>query len=225
MSVGVGQAMLQIPTCQNRYGADAVAEYPQDLVKALKRRDPRAFEQLLARHGAMLYRVAVRLARRPEEAEEVVQETLLTVYEKIDTFDEKAALTTWLYRIVVNTALMRLRTNGRARETSLDIDMKAPAFTAAGELAHDVSDWRLSPEDALLRAETLTVLRREIDRLPEPHRAVYALAEIEGLSHQEVATILQLSVANVKTRLHRARLFLREALADYFGERRHQGPP
>jgi len=101
-----------------------------DLVAALKQKDPLAFEQLLAQHGAMLYRVAVRLMGQREEAEEVVQETLLTVYEKIHTFDEKAALSTWLYRIVVNTALMRLRSKARAHETPMEPN--GPTFTAGG---------------------------------------------------------------------------------------------
>ncbi len=186
-----------------------------DLVAALKQKDPLAFEQLLAQHGAMLYRVAVRLMGQREEAEEVVQETLLTVYEKIHTFSEKAALSTWLYRIVVNTALMRLRSKARAHETPMEPN--GPTFTAGGEMGREVPEWNLSPEDALLRQETLAVLRQGVDRLPEPYRAVYVLAEIEGLPHQEIATMLELSVGAVKVRLHRARLFLREALAGYFG--------
>jgi RNA polymerase sigma-70 factor, ECF subfamily len=186
-----------------------------DLVTTLKQREPLAFEQLLAQHGAMLYRVAVRFMRQPEEAEEVVQETLLTVYAKIHTFDEKAALSTWLYRIVVNTALMRLR--AKARIPEIPLEPKGPAFTTAGEMAREVTEWDLSPEDALLRQEGLTVLREEVDRLPEAYRTVYVLAEIEGLPHQEIATMLDLTVGAVKVRLHRARLALREALADYFG--------
>ncbi len=86
-----------------------------------------------------------------------------------------------------------------------------------------VAAWNLSPEDALLRQEALTVLREAVDRLPEPYRAVVALADIEGPPHQEIATLLDLTVPTVKTRLHRARLSLREALADYFGERRAEG--
>jgi RNA polymerase sigma-70 factor (ECF subfamily) len=185
-----------------------------DLVAALKQRDPLAFERLLAQHGAMLYRVAARFMGQREEAEEVVQETLLTVFEKIHTFDEKAALSTWLYRIVVNTALMRLRSKARAHEAAME--PIGPAFTAAGEMARDVAEWDLSPEDALLRHEALTVLRQGVDRLPEAYRTVYVLAEIEGLPHQEIATMLELSPGAVKVRLHRARIALREALAGYF---------
>jgi RNA polymerase sigma-70 factor (ECF subfamily) len=189
-----------------------------ELVAALKRKEPRAFEQLIAQHGAMLYRVALRLMGQQEEAEDVLQQTLLTVYEKIDTFDERSALTTWLYRIVVNTALMRLRAQASRPEEPLD--SLGAYFTEEGEHVREVADWALQPEDALLRQEALTVLQQAIADLPELYRAVYVLAEIEGLPHQEIGTILEVSVGTVKIRLHRARLFLRQALANYFTERR-----
>jgi len=191
---------------------------PVQLVAALKRKESTAFEQLIAQHGGMLYRVALRLLGQPHEAEDVLQETLLTVYEKIHTFDERSALSTWLYRIAVNTALMRLRAKTRVPEELLDT--VGPHFTEAGEHVREEAAWALPPEEALLRQEALTVLQQEITRLPELYRAVYVLAEIEGLPHQEIATILDLTVGAVKTRLHRARLFLREALAAYFVERR-----
>lgn len=221
MSLSGGVATLDRRTQEmhmpvvEKYTADRSAEKPKDLAGALKRREPVAFEQLLDRHGAMLYRVGLRLMGRREDAEEVVQETLLTVYEKIETFDGRAALTTWLYRIVTNRALMRLRSRSRASE--VPIEPTRPALTGAGERARDLAKRELSAEDALLRKEALDVLRREIEQLPVPYRAVYVLAEIEELAHQEIANLLDLTVPAVKTRLHRARLFLREALADYFG--------
>jgi RNA polymerase sigma-70 factor (ECF subfamily) len=195
------------------------AGMPAELVAALKRKEPTAFEQLIAQHGTMLYQVALRLMSQPEEAEDVLQETLLTVYQKIHTFDERSALTTWLYRIVVNTALMRLRAKARAAEELLD--PVGPPFTEEGAHVREVAEWAIPPEESLLRQEATAVLHEGMARLPERYRAVYVLAEIEGLPHQEIATILDLAVGTVKIRLHRARLFLREALADYFAERRH----
>lgn len=191
---------------------------PEDLVAALKRREPAAFEQLLAQHGPMLYRVALRFMGQRQDAEEVLQEALLHVYEKIDTFDHRAALTSWLYRIVVNTALMHLRVQARRAEDLLDPG--GPAFTADGQHAREVGVWALPPEDSLLRQEALALLQQAIMRLPELYRAVYVLAEIEGLPHQEIATILGITVSTAKTRLHRARLLLREALAHYFADKR-----
>ena len=187
---------------------------PEQLVEALKRREPAAFEQLIAQHGTMLYRVALRFMGQRQDAEEVVQETLLHVYEKIDTFDQRAALPSWLYRIVVNTALMRLRAKSRRPEELLDTS--GPSFTADGQHAREVGVWALPPEDTLLRQEALALLQQAITRLPDLYRAVYVLAEIEGLRHEEIATILGITVSTAKTRLHRARLLLREALAHYF---------
>jgi RNA polymerase sigma-70 factor (ECF subfamily) len=190
---------------------------PEELVEALKRREPAAFERLIAQHGTMLFRVALRLVGQRQEAEEVLQEALLKVYEKIDTFDQRAALTSWLYRIVVNMALIRLRVQSRMPEELLDTI--EPPFTADGLHARVVGAWALPPEDTLLRQEVLARLRQAIAHLPALYRAVYVLAEVEGLPHQEIATILGLTVSTAKTRLHRARLFLREALANYFEEK------
>jgi len=140
------------------------------LVTALKRHDATAFAQLLAQHGAMLYRVALRLLGQPEEAEEVVQQTLVTVYTKIATFDERAALTSWLYRIVVNTALMRLRAKARVPEELQD--PLETQFTAAGQHARVVATWALPPEYSLLLQEARTVLQLAIPRLPTLYRTV-----------------------------------------------------
>lgn len=184
-----------------------------DLVEGLKGGDSRAFEQLINDYGGMLYRVASRFVGQ-QEAEEVLQDSLLAVYEKIRTFDGRSALGTWLYRVVVNAALMRLRSRSRSREETVDPgDLQ---FTDKGEFREEVADWALPPEDALLRQEGRSLLRQSIEALPETYRTVYVLAEIEGLAHQEIAAILDLTVATVKTRLHRARLILREALESYF---------
>jgi RNA polymerase sigma-70 factor, ECF subfamily len=202
---------------------DRSGSYVQvDLVEALKRKETAAFEQLIAQHGPMLYRVALRLMGQREEAEDVLQETLLKVHQHIHTFDGRAALTTWLYRIVVNTSLLRLRSKSRPHEALLDT--VGPRYTEDGDHADEVADWALPPEQVLLRQEALSVLRQGIERLPELYRAVYVLAEVEGLPHQEIAGILDLTVGAVKTRLHRARLFLRELLADYFAERKGTSP-
>lgn len=187
------------------------------LVAGLKRKDPTAFKRLIAQHGARLYRVALHLMGQPEEGEEVLQETLLTVAEKIHTFERRTAPTTWLYGIVVNTALMRLRAKARGPEELLDT--VGPYFTEAGQHAQEVAEWAIPPEETLLRQEALLVLQQGTARLPERYRAAYVLAEIEGLPHPEIATILGSTVEMVKTSLHRARLLLREGLTAYWRER------
>ena len=124
------------------------------LVTALKRKEATAFEQLIAQHGAMLYRVALRLMGQQEEAEEVLQQILLTVYEKIHTFNERSTLTTWLYRIVVNTVLMRLREKARRPE---ELEPLSAHFTEEGQHVREVADWALDPADAHLHQEALTL--------------------------------------------------------------------
>jgi RNA polymerase sigma-70 factor, ECF subfamily len=190
----------------------------EELVAALKQKMPTAFEQLVAQHGSLLYRVAWGLLGQREEAEEVVQETLLKVYAKIHTFDGGAALTTWLYRIVVNMALMRLRAKHRVPEVLPDA--VEPHVTEVGMPDREVAEWALPPEEVLLRREARTALRQGIEALPAAYRTVYVLAEVKGLSYQEIGMMLELLPATVKTRLHRARLLLREGLGDYFAERR-----
>jgi RNA polymerase sigma-70 factor (ECF subfamily) len=192
----------------------------EELVGALKQREPAAFEWLVTQHGTMLYRVAWRLMGQREEAEEVVQEALLKVYQKIHTFDGASALTTWLYRIVVNTALMRLRAKRRQPEALLEAGGARSA--EAENQGREAADWALPPEEVLLRREALKALQQGIANLPALYKAVYVLAEIEGLSYLEVGRILDQRPATVKSRLHRARLFLREVLADYFMERRRR---
>lgn len=205
-----------------RLPSDSRVWKEEDVVAALKREDPAAFALLLAKHGVMLYRVAAGIMGRLGEAEDVVQDALLTVFGKIHTFDERSALTTWLYRIVVNTALMRLRSKARAHEVS--VELAGPPLTEEGHHAREVADWADSAEDRLLRREALSLMRKSIESLPATYRAVYVLAEIEGLSHQEISRLLEIPVATTKVRLHRARLFLREVLADYFEERKRRAP-
>jgi RNA polymerase sigma-70 factor (ECF subfamily) len=188
-----------------------------ELVAGLKRKDPTALKRLIAQHGAMLYRVALHLMGQREEAEEVLQETLLRVDGKIHTFDERASLTTWLYGIVVGIALTRLRTKAWGPEERLDTG--GPYFTEEGEHLLEVAEWGLPPEGSSFRQRARTVLQQGIGCLPELHHAVYVLAEIEGLPHPEIATILGITVEIVKTCLHRARLLLREVLTEYWVER------
>jgi RNA polymerase sigma-70 factor (ECF subfamily) len=175
---------------------------PEELVEALKRREPAAFERLIAQHGTMLYRVALRVVGQPQDAEEVVQEALLNVYEKIDTFDQRAALPSWLYRIVVNTALMRLR--AKSRRPGELMDTSGPPFTADGQHAREVGAWALPPEDTLLRQEALVHLEQAIARL--------------------IADSLGCPIGTVMSRLYRARQSLRQRLERHLHGEDDAGP-
>jgi RNA polymerase sigma-70 factor, ECF subfamily len=192
-----------------------------ELAAALKRKEPTAFEHLIAQHRTVLYRLPLQFIDQPEEAEDVVQETLLTVYKKIHTFEERSALTTWLHRIVVNIALMRLRAKAR-----VPVELLGPAGPHVMEQEwheQEVPWWVAPPEESLLHQEALRVLQQAMARLPERYRPVCVLAEIDGLRHREIGAMLKLTVGAVKTRRHRARLLLRRMLTDYFVERRR--PP
>jgi len=184
-----------------------------ELVERLKTGDREAFGALLRRYQGKVYRLAMNMTRSPQDAEEVTQDVFLAVYRKIGDFDGRAAFSTWLYRVASNAALMKLR--GRRSEPHLSIEEEGPAFAPDGHFARPVADWSELPEDRLLSAERRRVLEQAIDALPPDYKAVVVLRDVEGLSNQEVAEILGATVLAVKSRLHRARLALRERLAAY----------
>jgi RNA polymerase sigma-70 factor (ECF subfamily) len=189
-----------------------------ELVERLKRGDAEAFAALLRRHQGKVYRLAMNMTRNSQDAEEVTQDVFLTVYRKLGAFDGRAAFSTWLYRVATNAALMKLR--GRRSEPHLPIEEAGPTFAADGRFARPVADWSELPEDQLLSAESRRVLAEAIEALPPDYKAAVVLRDIEGLSNQEVAETVGTTVLAVKSRLHRARLALRERLAAYFGARR-----
>jgi RNA polymerase sigma-70 factor (ECF subfamily) len=184
-----------------------------ELVERLKTGDREAFGALLRRYQGKVYRLAMNMTRSPQDAEEVTQDVFLAVYRKIGDFDGRAAFSTWLYRVASNAALMKLR--GRRSEPHLSIEEEGPAFAPDGHFARPVADWSELPEDQLLSAERRRVLEQAIDALPPDYKAVVVLRDVEGLSNPEVAEILGATVLAVKSRLHRARLALRERLAAY----------
>src|SRR5690242_2612058 len=184
------------------------------LIAGLGRGDPRAAERLVEVYGARAYGLAIRITRNPQDAEEIVQDALLTVARKIDTFRGEAAFGSWLYRIVANTAYQKAR-GRRRRGPEISLEEMLPTFHEAGEHASPMLDWSPAIEDPERQTELRDVLNAALDALPEEYRTVIVLRDVEGLSNEEVAEALGLTVANVKTRVHRGRLFLRKRLADY----------
>ncbi len=163
-----------------------------------------AFEELVRRYHAKVYRLAFRLMRDPEKAQDVLQETFLTVHRKLASFRFESAFGTWLYRVAYNTALMRLRKERSEPEAPLDDSAAAdPASTDLDEGADEI----------LARRESLERIRAAVDRLPESYRTVILLRDVEELSTEEVAELMETTPAAIKTRLHRARLALRAAIA------------
>jgi RNA polymerase sigma-70 factor (ECF subfamily) len=197
-----------------RESEPSAASTEAELVARLRRRDAGALEVLMRRHAARVYRVAFGITRSQADAEEVVQDVFLSLFEKIGAFEERAALGTWLYRVATNTALLRRR--GKRRELEVSLEDHLPAFKEdghrAGERSFLLADWSATAEDGLLSGETHALVRRAIDLLPPHYRAVVVLRDIEELSNEETARILNEPVSSVKSRLHRARMVLREQL-------------
>ena len=177
------------------------------LVTRLQRGDQDAFESLVRTHGGRLLSVARRFLGSNEDAEDAVQETFIKAFKSIHTFEERAQLHTWLHRIVVNTSLMKLRE--RRRKPQESIDDLLPTFVADGHQTTESREW----SDALVeRKETAAIVRQAIARLPEQHRTVLILRDIEERDTAETAAILGTTTTVVKVRLHRARQALRTLL-------------
>jgi RNA polymerase sigma-70 factor (ECF subfamily) len=181
------------------------------LVAALRRGDPTAAEDLVAAYGDRAWRLATRITGSAQDAEEAVQDAFLSVIQKIDTFRGDSAFRSWLYRIVANAAYQRCRRR-RGRGTDISLDELLPVFDEHGRHVAPVADWSLRVDDPACQTELRMALGAAIEELPADHRAVVLLRDVEGLSNQEIADALGFTSVNVKTRLHRARLFLRKRL-------------
>ncbi|HEY8056027.1 MAG TPA: sigma-70 family RNA polymerase sigma factor [Terriglobales bacterium] len=172
-----------------------------------------AFYTLVSRYERRLYRSALAITGNAADAEETVQETFLRAFEHLSQFRAEAKFQTWLTQILLNTARMKLRKNHGGLWESLD----EPRQTEEGLMPRDVAEWRENPEQQLGRAETERLLHHALRGLPPGYREVIAMRDMQMLSTQQTAELLGMSVANVKTRLLRARLQLRERLAGPLG--------
>jgi RNA polymerase sigma-70 factor, ECF subfamily len=182
------------------------------LVRRAKRGDDSAFEELVRRYDRNVFRIAQHITQNREDAEDVVQEAFLKAYGNLAKFQEQSKFYTWLVRIAVNEALMKLRRRKPERTVSLDEDVK----TEDDSLPREVADWSPNPEQMYNQEELRDILTRTIQGLPAGFRTVFVLRDVEGLSTEETAQALELSVPAVKSRLLRARLQLRERLNRFF---------
>lgn len=184
------------------------------VVRKAKKGDQQALAELVNRYSERIYNLALRILRNKEDAEDVLQETFMTVLEKISTFDERSGFFTWIYRIGTNASLMKLRRKKIASTEYLD----HPDFERGRE-DKILQDWSQNPALRLDDQEVKKVLDRAINDLAEIYRTVFVLRDIEDLSIKGTARILAISEENVKIRLRRARIFLRDRLSEYFNER------
>ena len=181
------------------------------LLEGLRKREPDACTCLVKHFASLVYAKALRMLGDVDEAEGVLQLTFIKACEKFATFEGRSGLGTWLYRIATNEALMKLRRRPVPMES---IDEMAEAIRAE-DIPQNLHAWPLDPANAALDMELRGQLERALAALPESLRTVFVLREVEGLSTEETATALHLGESAVKVRLHRARLRLRELLADY----------
>jgi len=180
------------------------------LVERLRAGEEAAYEELVRSHGGRLLAVARRFLRNEEEARDAVQDAFLSAFRNIGRFEGQARLSTWLHRIVVNAALMKLRTRRRKPETP--IEELLPGFLEDGHMAQQAVAWRSQDPDPAERNELRALVVDKIQELPEGYRNVIMLRDIEDLDTEETAELMGLSTGAVKTRLHRARQALRGLL-------------
>lgn len=179
------------------------------LVTEAKAGSYEAFEELVNRYEKKIYRLGLNLTGNPEDAEDMLQETFLKAFEHLPTFREDSRFYTWIVRIAINQGLMKLRKRRSSKEVQLD----EPSNDDGGVMPREFADWRPNPEQELQRAELETILQDAARALPLTFRTVFFLRDVEGLSTEETAEMLNLSEGAVKARLFRARLRLREELS------------
>jgi RNA polymerase sigma-70 factor (ECF subfamily) len=184
------------------------------LLAELEAGDERAFERLVRDQGPRLLAVSRRFLRNEEDARDAVQEAFLSAFRSLAKFEHTSKISTWLHRIAVNCCLMRLRT--RRRKPEQPIEDFLPQFAEDGHQLHPSFSWKGSAETLLEEGETRRIVRDAIDRLPESYRSVLLLRDIEELTTDETAALLDVSANAVKIRLHRARQALRGVLDAHF---------
>ena len=205
-----------IVTKDNEYISDKSDEELVNLYTEIG--DENAFDEIVRRYANKIYGFALRITRNSSDAEEIFQEVFLTLTKKLDTFRGESKFSSWLYRVTVNASYMYLRSQ-KKYESNISLENYYP-YDEKGTLMGRVmeKDWSSRPDIIIFSKEALEIIDKSINELPESYRTVFHLRDIEGLSNEEVADILEISIPAVKSRLHRARLFLRDRLSDYFHE-------
>jgi len=179
------------------------------LVERVRGGDVSAYDTLVRKYERQLFRIAQHITQNREDAEDVMQDAFLKAYEKLDQFQGNSKFYTWLVRIAVNESLMRLRKRRTGKLVSMDEDVQ----TDEGSVPRDFADWAPNPEQNYNQSELAEILKKTIQGLPPGFRTVFYLRDVEGLSTEETAQMLNLSIGAVKARLFRGRLRLREELS------------
>jgi len=186
----------------------------EQLVKDLQAGEVSSFEQLANLYQKKIYTLSFNLTRNAIDSQDVTQEVLLTLFKKGHTFQGKSAFSSWVYRITLNASYMKLRT--RKKEPNLSIEDLLPSLNGAGFQQEKLQDWSENTEASFFDKETRRVIQKAVDLLPDKEKVVFLLRDVEGLTTEKVSEILEITAPAIKSRLHRARLFLRKKLGSYF---------
>jgi RNA polymerase sigma-70 factor (ECF subfamily) len=201
-------------TAEKNQNRKIVKDSDFDLIQAINSGQAEKFHDLVERYEQKLYNFGLRMCRNPSDAEDMIQDTFLNVFKYLNNFRYETKFKNWLYRIAASTCIKKRRKSKFAPDKELSLDEFLPDDET--EKPDHVPEWALLPLDKLLNEELAGVINRTILRLPRKYRVVIVLRDIEGFSTSETAQILNLSPSNVKVRLHRARLYLRDKLKGYF---------
>ncbi len=186
-----------------------------DLIRAINAGREDLFYELVNRYEISLYNFGLRMCDNPSDAEDMVQDTFLNVFKYLSGFRFETKFKNWLYRVATSACLKKKRRSKFAPDRELSLDEFLPADESA--VSTELPPWAYQPLDQVLDEELGEVIRKALLELPEKYRLVAVLRDVEGFTTQETAEILNLTPTNIKVRLHRARLFLREALKSYYG--------
>jgi RNA polymerase sigma-70 factor (ECF subfamily) len=210
--MALGASVVELPTMVDSRQAALAKDGESLLVTQAKAGNYAAFEELVNRYERKIYRLGMNITGSPEDAEDVLQDTFLKAFEHLPDFREDSRFYTWIVRIAVNEALMKLRKRRSSKEVAFD----EPQGDDGEVMIREFADWKPNPEEQYERTELEAILMDAVKALPPSFRTVFYLRDVEGLSTEETAELLSLSEGAVKARLFRARLRLREELAKTF---------
>ena len=191
-------------------------EAEEALVREFQAGNLDAYDKIAEIYQKKIYALSFNLTRNQMDAQDVTQEVLLTLFKKVHTFQGKSAFSSWVYRITLNATYMKLRS--KKKEPNVSLEDLLPSYNGSGYQQEKIQDWSENTESLLFANETREVIQKAVDQLPEKEKVVFILRDGEGLSTEKVSDILELTIPAVKSRLHRARLFLRKKLSPSFEE-------
>ncbi|MGB5748919.1 MAG: RNA polymerase sigma factor [Desulfobacterales bacterium] len=201
-------------TAEKNQNRKIVKDNDFDLIQAINSGQAEKFHDLVKRYEQKLYNFSLRMCRNPSDAEDMIQDTFLNVFKYLKNFRYETKFKNWLYKVAASTCIKKRRKSKFAPDKELSLDAFLPDDEA--EKPDNVPEWAMLPLDKLLNEELSGVINKTILALPKKYRVVIVLRDIEGFSTAETSQILNLSPSNVKVRLHRARLYLRDKLKGYF---------